>query len=1186
MKEKIDDIAKGIFKSSPASLILSPQQIRLEAGAGEFCEGSFTISNSKSRVMRGFVYTGCHYIQLKQASFQGETASIDFIFDGRNFMPGGVVRGGIFVLTECGSASVQFSVTVNVPSYTASSGKLKDLFHFASLARENGQEAVQLFKSRQFEKVFLYKDSANVSLYRGLLAGTSKSIAMEEFLVAINKKLPVQLTASQTKFEYKNCTVQFMDKVTITKDNWGFGEFHISSSSGFVQPEHKIIWTDNFVGNKFQLSFLIDPGQMVIGNNYAKIIIKSVRQTINIEITAIKPGVKHEVVVRSLGPQNKFYELTKLYLDFSMNRIDKDKYISSVENIILNITNKNWAIEIELLKVHLAIIGNRESVIESGLARLGRIERDIYKKDIKLYCAFLYLKGLWASDSKERDACINKIKECYEGKEHSWQVLWFLFYLDNVFETDRIKFEGIMEHLRAGCHSPVLYLEVCNILNDSPEKLHELNTEVVACLHWGCVNDYLEKELVMRYAYIAGRVKNYSRIVLSDLRYLYKQYNDDSILAAICSTYMKGQITSPEAFKWYALGIDHKLKLTDLYEYYMYSLDETQEINLKQSVLLYFLYDNHLTAGKKAMLYAYIIKNKKQIPDAYNAYMDNIESFCFEQLHQGRISRNLAVIYEEFINEDTVTGDVAYELPKIMFSHEIICDNPDITGVYVRHKELKKEEFVPLVHGRAIVHIFTEQSHVFLADGIDNRYTMSMGYSDSKILELDHLAAKCFEENKTDTRLLLYLYDRAEHLRQTREPALELQREVINIEGLGDYHYRKVFSSLLKYYFDNFEGELLDKALLSMEWDNINSSDRAQVIEYCAVRHCYSKAMEGIMEYGYDKIPGNRLLQISSSAFGENAENEDLSLVKLAWYIFNQGQFDENVLKYLCRFYTGKISEENKIWKAARGFGIECKDFEERIISQMVFTEEIPFETYDIFYDYYKNGDNKRLIKAFLKLVAYKYLVKDWLLPDELFKYFYNEVRMQENMHCLVAFLKYLGQKQKLTDEERDFADYNVNMLYNKNIVFSFYKDFYGKFALPVHIMDAHYVEYIAEPENEVKIHYLISQEQELGKPGGEFTIETMRNVFEGIRVKEFVLFQDELLQYYISETDGDGEKITRSSSVRFDGSVDNKESVRCHTLNTMMIAKQMHDDKTLIDMMEEYAKERENVKQLFKPLL
>lgn len=134
--------------------------------------------------------------------------------------------------------------------------------------------------------------------------------------------------------------------------------------------------------------------------------------------------------------------------------------------------------------------------------------------------------------------------------------------------------------------------------------------------------------------------------------------------------------------------------------------------------------------------------------------------------------------------------------------------------------------------------------------------------------------------------------------------------------------------------------------------------------------------------------------------------------------------------------------------------------------------------------------------------------------------------------------------------------------------------------------MNQHYVEYTARPECEVKIHYLISQSDDNFDTDKAFITETMRNVFEGVRVKEFVLFQDEMLQYYISEFSEAGEKITKSVSVRFDDSAYNaSEGRRYHALNTIMIAKQMNDDATLIDMMEEYAKERENIKHLFKPL-
>ena len=97
-------------------------------------------------------------------------------------------------------------------------------------------------------------------------------------------------------------------KIIISKDNWGFGEFHINSDSGFIKPEHKIIWADNFIGKTYKLSFMADPAKMASGNNYARIRITSVRQTVEIEITAVKPGIRHEVVINNMALQKKHYK--------------------------------------------------------------------------------------------------------------------------------------------------------------------------------------------------------------------------------------------------------------------------------------------------------------------------------------------------------------------------------------------------------------------------------------------------------------------------------------------------------------------------------------------------------------------------------------------------------------------------------------------------------------------------------------------------------------------------------------------------------------------------------------------------------------------------------------------------------------------------------------------------------------
>lgn len=1183
MKEKINQLAKGIFEYETSEVVIVPQQIQIEVDSGESREGSFTVSNVRRRLMKGIVNTDCPYLTFEQNTFRGVEQEIAFHFHGERFMPGEVVKGNIRIVSDCGTKLVPFSVSVGVPSCDVSTGKIKDLFHFANLARESTDEAVLLFRNPHFEEVFLYRDNANIALYRGLSAGTSKGLAMEEFLIAIHKKLPIQLAVNQESFEYDHCTERFMDQLVITKDNWGFGEFHITSDADFIVPEHKIIWTDNFVGNQYPLSFLVDPEKMTPGKNYARITLFTVRQRIQVMITAEKSGVDHEEVCRKRQEQLRTYELIQAYLEFCMDHISTQSYLEKVETLVRSETKEEDSIALKLYRIHLGIMNHQEQVVEDGLAELEGTIRGLLGENPTVYASYYYLKGLWSGDDEVTEECVAKIRECYENVEHSWQIMWFLLYLDPEYQPDRRKLSEIIEQLKSGCHSPILYLEVCNILNEMPGFLKELTPELGEAIHWGCKKNYLEKELALRYVYLAGRQKHYSSRTFDDLVLLYLKYPEDEVLTAICKTLMKGQITSATAFSWYAKGIERNLKITDLYEYYMYSLDENQEIRLNRSILLYFLYDNHLTMDKKAMLYAYIVRNRENDSESYKAYEEVIRTFTFHQLKEGRISENLAVLYETFIHEESLDSneELAVNLPEIMFCHKITCDNPDIVGVYVRHRELKGEEFVPLTKGEAVVTIFTEQAQIFLADALDNRYVLSINYTTSKLLHLDHLAQKCLEKNGSDIRLLLYLYDRADHLNQTGKHVMEIRRKVLGIPELSDYHRRKGFSALLRYYYDNFEGELLDAALEQMDWKEISVSDREQFIEYCAVRHCFDKAMEGIMLFGYEEISAKRLLQISEKTFQSKME-EDVQLVKLAWYMFQAGKYNEYSLRYLCHFFTGGIYEMVQIWQTIEGLEMEVQPFEERLLAQIVFTGEMAPEAYEVFYHYYEKSTNKKLVQAFIKMMAYQYLVKGWILPNKVFECFFREVQVQENLPCLIAVLKHFSQKKSLTEEEINFADYHVNQLYAKKIVFPFYRDFHGKFPLPVHIMDEQYVEYIADPGCEVKIHYLISS----GHGEEEYITETMRDVFEGIRVKEFVLFQDELLQYYISEQRSEGEVITKSASVHMDESMDSaRASSRYHTLNLMMIAQEMHDDTTLIDMMEEYAGEREMVKEIFHPM-
>ena len=73
------------------------------------------------------------------------------------------------------------------------------------------------------------------------------------------------------------------------------------------------------------------------------------------------------------------------------------------------------------------------------------------------------------------------------------------------------------------------------------------------------------------------------------------------------------------------------------------------------------------------MLYAYVVRNKASMEETYESYRQMMEDFVLRQLEAGRVSNNLAVLYEEFIREGCVNEKIASELPAVMFCHEILC---------------------------------------------------------------------------------------------------------------------------------------------------------------------------------------------------------------------------------------------------------------------------------------------------------------------------------------------------------------------------------------------------------------------------------------------------------------------------------------------------------------------------------
>ena len=1181
MKEKMERFSKGDFDYELPFLYLSEESIEITVESGKIHEGSFIISNSTQKPMKGIVSSSHRLLTLKKTAFFGAENEIFYQFNAGCLKNGDTVQGEINIISDCGEQRMSFVVHVEAPYYMTSLGKIKDLFQFTNLARMDWSEAKKIFRSEGFERTFLQSDENYKRIYHSLLKSISTSQALEEFLIAIHKKTRIRLHVDKERLEYLVTEDSFMDKLTLTKDQWGYVEIKVSTDADFIQFEQKYIWGDFFLGNTYPISFLLDPKKMRYGNNYGHIWIKTVHQIIEIPVTCRR----HRETERQISPEKRSLQvqsaLQRNYLKFRLNQIDLAKYLEESHRLLQQLPETADSRIKEFLQIHLAIITDRNSEAEQLLGRLAAGASELKEQSVIWYCVYLYLKALHEREEESTRKAADSIREFYEHGYYHWQMLWFLLYIDRRYEDNRgLKLMDMKEQFTAGNRSPVLYYEAACIYNAEPYLLRELTAYEIQVLNFSIKNKLVTKEVAQQYAYLANRKKHFHPIIFRGLVLLYEVFPITEILTVICCMLIKGIKKAGKYHKWFRLGVEAQLPITELYEYFMYSHEENAEEQLPQSVLLYFIYNSSLSDNKRAYLYAYVIKNRHKNESIFRTYYKKMELFTAKQLEAHNINRSLAVLYREFYGNGAVSAEAAAHLPYVIYRQEFICNNPSIVGIVVTHEELELEENIPLTDGRAWVDIFSKTARIFPVDTFGNRYTVSMDYTIQPLMKPEDYEEICINYSN-HPKLLIHLFDRCQRDHIFNERATALRKKVLSIDGINRLYYYDCLEALVDYYYEYYNDELLEYYLSLIAINEVRPEKRLKLLEYMVKRCFYEKVLDALEIFGYEELSVNLLVKFCSgwlSASGGERKQE--LMVHLCYYVFNRNKYDEAILKYLVRYFFGPTKEMFRIWKAAKGFEVDTHMLEERLLVQMLYTEGYVQDSFLIFKEYYKNVTNRTLVRAFLSFYAYKYLIHDWVINTELFPIMRREINYEENDLCLLAWIKYHSNTRKFSENDQIFLAYQIHRLVKKGIVLSFFERYKGRVKLPDSILNKYYIEYKTDPKKQVYIHYRLLDAED----SGEYITERMPNVFMGIHGKEFVLFYHEVLQYYITEEYGEEVTITESIQVHNEKEPSEEES-RYNQINLMLLAKEMHDEATLLDLMEHYVKTEFLVSKCFQPI-
>ena len=232
MKELIDKMALGVIEYEKPVLVVSVSEINDRVNCESVLKSSIEVHSENGMKVKGVVYSTNENVHIVTKDFYGTSAEIEYHVDTESLEEGEQINGCINIVSDGGEVSVPFTFTVDSVCAMTSLGEIKNLFHFANLVQMSYSEAENLFKSNNFPHIFLENDNYLLSVYEGLKNSPDTGLAIEEFLIAANKKKEVGLVLSQTekKYDYINARKvlkNYLRRNPKEKDNARFSPYRM-----------------------------------------------------------------------------------------------------------------------------------------------------------------------------------------------------------------------------------------------------------------------------------------------------------------------------------------------------------------------------------------------------------------------------------------------------------------------------------------------------------------------------------------------------------------------------------------------------------------------------------------------------------------------------------------------------------------------------------------------------------------------------------------------------------------------------------------------------------------------------------------------------------------------------------------------------------------------------------------------
>lgn len=1178
MRKRIRQIARGKFEYEKPSLALQTEEIKLQVTEGLEYSGSFVIKSSNQIPVRGVVYSTSPRMECLTPQFEGEEVRIRYQFHSRGLVEGDMEKGDFVIVCNQSEHSLSFCVSISRLYADSSSGPVKSLYDFACLARENWHEAYRLFYQKDFSNIISPREEKEAMLYRGFMGAKPSQQNMEEFLIGIGKKKPVQFSLGCETCRIEEMTETARQTVELKKDEWGYLMIHISADADFIRLPETGIATEDFIGSSYPCSYLIDYGRMHAGWNFARIYFETAYDTKVLTVEAHRGAVKDRRASARSQIREGLAGIMELYQAYRLRRIVTGVWSNETVEILNHLHELVPDEPMYLLMKAQALHINRQRQEAEWILNDFKREWDDRRSPVWGY--YLYIMTLMEREPTYVDKMTREIELIFHDNPDSVLLFWILLFLqEEYYNNNAHKLKSIAYWVMRGTSTPYLYLEAYYLICQDPYLIARLGPFEERILRWAMRRHALNRELAAQIFEIVEPGRGFDSVHYELLCAAYEVDPKPEYVGRICSYLIRAQRYDGQYHHWFEMGIEQNLRITSLYEAYLLSFDDRGIMPVPKIIQMYFQYGSSISWHKMAILYNNIIAAKEREPEVYRQYRRTMGRFAMEQVEQGHMDDSLAVLYEEMLDFGYVNQEIAGNLARILFTHKLVVFDREIVRAVIYQKQLSRPQIVPVVDRAAYFVLYTNDYVILFEDEKGFRYVGSVSFQLEQLMNPLPYLEKCMELVPDELPYLIAAFDQKQsYLAFTKEDEKYFPR-ILSADELDPYYRSAVALEIVRYDRTREPGQEVTDYLSGADYEKMTKSVRGEMLEALVERGMFEQAYGLVQTYGIDQISPSAGMALADSRIEQEGDcgEPDEFLVLLAEYAFSGGCFDESILSWLCRFYNGPTERMCGLWRAAREADVDTLSLEERILVQMLYAKRRTADVSGIFESYYNGGGGDLVVLAYLSACCHDYFVANAPLAPELFELLLarHSAHLELNDACRLALLKSLAERGE--DERPDVQEELLCDFTRRNMSFAFFRQLNRRLVNKYHLYDKVFLEYRTNPRNHVVLHY--SRDED----GENFVKEDMTDVCYGIFVKPFVLFFGESVRYYITEEHGNQVDVSAVSKITNSEVYAESDGSRYSRLNQMLISKTLEDEASLEEGMKQYAMLDEATRRVFR---